>query len=123
MIFSRFLNINGLSAAGSGSGQWAEAYSKAKAMVSKMTNEEKNTVAVGVTGLNGCSGNSGSVARVGFPGLCLQDGPSGVRGVDMVSAYPSGIHIGASWNQSLALDVGTYMGAEFKKKGGMSTVL
>jgi beta-glucosidase len=82
-----------------------------------MTNEEKNTVVVGVIANNGCSGNSGAVDRLGFPGLCLQDGPSGVRGVDMVSAYPSGIHIGASWNSTLSNDVGTFMGAEFKKKG------
>jgi beta-glucosidase len=89
-------------------------------MVSKMTNDEKNNVVVGISGGNGCSGNSGSVDRLGFPGLCLQDGPSGVRGVDMVSAYPSGIHIGATWNETLAGDVGKYMGAEFKKKGGRS---
>jgi beta-glucosidase len=86
-----------------------------------MTNDEKANVVIGVSASNGCSGNSGSVERLGFPGLCLQDGPSGVRGVDMVSSYPSGIHIGATWNQSLAHDVGKYMGAEFKKKGGMSS--
>jgi beta-glucosidase len=107
---------------GTGTGAWADAYSKAKAMVSQMTNDEKNNVVVGISASNGCSGNSGSVNRLGFPGLCLQDGPSGVRGADMVSAYPSGIHIGASWNETLANLVGKYMGAEFKKKGGWSQI-
>ncbi|KAF2427523.1 beta-glucosidase [Tothia fuscella] len=102
---------------GAGTGKWTEAYSKARAMVSKMTNDEKATVVVGVSASNGCSGNSGAVDRIGFPGLCLQDGPSGVRGADFVSAFPSGVHIGASWNSTLANSVGTFMGAEFKKKG------
>jgi beta-glucosidase len=84
-----------------------------------LNNNEKNNLTFGFMSTpNGCSGNSGAAASVGFPGFCLQDGPSGVRGVDMVSAYASGIHIGASWNRSLALAVAEYMGAEFKRKGG-----
>jgi beta-glucosidase len=83
-----------------------------------MTNEEKSTVAVGIQEHNGCSGSSGAVERLGFPGLCFQDGPSGVRGADMVTSYPGNIHMGATWNQPLVNDIGTFMGAEFKKKGG-----
>jgi beta-glucosidase len=83
-----------------------------------LSNEEKNNLTLGFSANNGCSGTSGGVASAGFAGLCLQDGPSGVRGVDMVNSYPSGIHIGATWNQILANDVGSYMGAEFKRKGG-----
>jgi beta-glucosidase len=40
-----------------------------------------------------------------------------VRNADLVSAYPSGIHLGASWNRQLVGEIGRYMGAEFKKKG------
>jgi len=107
-----------LEAPGSGLGDWSDAYAKAKAMVAKMSNEEKANLTIGISGPNGCSGNSGGANSVGFGGLCLQDGPSGVRGTDMVSSFPSGIHIGASWNKSLANEVATFMGAEFKKKGG-----
>ena len=85
-----------------------------------MTNAEKNQITYGITNSSiGCSGNSQGVPRLGFPGFCLQDGPSGVRGGDMVSAYPNGIHLGASWNESLLYDVGKYLGAEFKAKGGI----
>ncbi|KAK9431764.1 hypothetical protein V1505DRAFT_367805 [Lipomyces doorenjongii] len=34
--------------------------------------------------------------------MCLQDaGTSGVRNTDFVNNYPSGIHVGASWNKFL----------------------
>jgi beta-glucosidase len=110
------------SALGSGIGDWADAYAKAKSMVAKMSNEEKANLTSGKTGPNGCSGNSGGAQSVGFPGLCLQDGPTGVRATDLVSSYPSEIHIGASWNRTLANDVATFMGAEFKRKGGKSSI-
>jgi beta-glucosidase len=104
---------------------WDDAFVKAKVMVSNMTNEEKNNIVTGLSyGLasmlfpkNGCTGSSGGVERFNFTGLCLQDGPAGVRGQELVSAFPSGIHIGASWNRELANQVGTSMGAEFKRKG------
>jgi beta-glucosidase len=66
---------------------------------------------------NGCSGVSGGVSRLGFPGLCLQDAGNGVRGTDGVNGYPSGLHIGASWNKSLAYLRAQHMGAEFRRKG------
>ncbi|KAJ5606519.1 hypothetical protein N7510_009300 [Penicillium lagena] len=103
---------------GTGSGDWAQAYEKAAAMVSKMTLEEKNNLTYGVsTTENGCSGIIQPLPRLGFTGLCLQDAGNGVRYTDFVNSYPSGIHIGASWNKSLAHDRGWYMGGEFRKKG------
>ena len=109
-----------------GQRSWDDAYIRARAMVSNLTNEEKNSILIG-QGLsvldllfpkNGCAGTSNGNARLGFSGLCLHDGPAGVRGTDLVSAYPSGIHVGASWNRDLARKVGRHMGAEFKRKGG-----
>ncbi|KAJ5814634.1 hypothetical protein N7474_006411 [Penicillium riverlandense] len=103
---------------GTGSGDWAQAYQKAAAMVSKMTLEEKNNLTYGVSSTeNGCSGIIPPVPRLGFTGMCLQDAGNGVRYTDFVNSYPSGIHIGASWNKSLAHDRGWYMGGEFRKKG------
>ena len=65
------------------------------------------------------SGNSGSVPRLNYPGLCLNDAGNGPRAMDGVNAYPAGLHVAASWNRSLAYDRGLYMGAEFKAKGGV----
>lgn len=39
-----------------------------------------------------------------------------------MSAYPNGIHVGASWNKDLAHDRGAHMGAEFQRKG-VNTIL
>lgn len=89
-------------------------------MVGKMTLEEKNNLTIGydVEKANtGCVGLSGSAPRVGFPGFCLHDAGNGVRNADGVSGFASGIHIGATWNATLAYERAVFMGAEFKKKG------
>lgn len=82
-----------------------------------MTAEEKANITVGYTPLNGCSGVTGSVPRLNFTGLCLSDAGNGVRNADFVNAWPSGLHVGASWNRELAVARGKGMGGEFKKKG------
>jgi beta-glucosidase len=103
---------------GNGTGEWSEAYDKARALLADMSNEEKNNITYGfATTNNSCGGMSGSAPRVGFPGLCLQDAENGVRGTDMVNGYPSALHVGASWNRDLTYARGLYMGAEFKAKG------
>ena len=84
-----------------------------------MTLEEQNNITVGYGAkINGCSGNSGSALRVGFPGLCLNDAAAGVRVTDFVNSYAAGISVGASWNVELANARGRFMGAEFRRKGG-----
>ncbi|KUI52918.1 putative beta-glucosidase M [Cytospora mali] len=101
-----------------GTGEWADAYAKARDLVSQLTNEEKNNITYGYTSTeNACSGNSFGVDRLNFTGLCLSDAAAGVRGTDMVNAYPHGVHVGASWNKTLTLERASCMGAEFKKKG------
>ncbi|KAL1306355.1 hypothetical protein AAFC00_005069 [Neodothiora populina] len=101
-----------------GRGEWAQAYSRAKALVAQMTNDEKNNITYGHTSTTvGCSGVSGSVPRVGFPGICLQDAGNGVRATDMVNGYASGVHVGAAWNKNLAYNRAQHMGGEFKAKG------
>lgn len=101
-----------------GLGDWAEVYTQAYALVSQMTNAEKQNVTIGYYGApNGCSGNSGGVPRLGYPGLCLNDAGNGLRGTDGTTGYPSGLHVGAAWNRNLAYNRGQYMGAEFRRKG------
>lgn len=50
-------------------------------------------------------------------GLCLQDGPLGIRLSDYNSAFPAGTTAGASWSKSLWYERGLLMGTEFKEKG------
>lgn len=71
----------------------------------------------GTTSNTSCSGFIRPISRVGFPGMCLSDAGNGLRNTDFVSSWPSGLHVGASWNKSLAHQRGTGMGREFKKKG------
>lgn len=89
-----------------------------------MTLFEMNNITIGysagegaLAAANTCSGISGAVPRLGYPGMCFQDAENGVRGQDGVSAFASGVSVGASWNIDLAFDRGLHIGAEFKRKG------
>ncbi|KAG8157075.1 hypothetical protein KVR01_013065 [Diaporthe batatas] len=98
-------------------GDWEEAIYKARELVSRMTLEEKVSLTAGVEVDTGCSGMIAPVERVSFPGLCLHDAGQGVRNADFVNSWPSGIHIGASWNKALAYKRALAMGGEFRRKG------
>jgi beta-glucosidase len=76
---------------------WATAYAKAVKLVAQLTQDEKANLNIGQANLSGCMGYIAPIARVGFPGLCLHDGTSGVRFADGVNAWPSGVHMGATW--------------------------
>ena len=59
---------------------WADAYDKAVAFVSQLTLLEKVNLTTGVGWEGGrCVGNTGSIPRLGFVGLCNQDSPLGIR--------------------------------------------
>ncbi|KAI1438507.1 beta-glucosidase M [Xylaria sp. CBS 124048] len=107
-----------------GSGTWTDAYNKAVKFVAQLTVDEKVSLVSGVTSstgttgtLNGCSGNIAAIDRMNFTGLCLTDAGQGVRATDFVSGFPSGIHVGASWNKVLARSRAESMGQEFRIKG------
>ena len=102
---------------GSGLGDWASAYGKAKAFVSQLTIEEKTNLTGGTTARNGCSGNINPIQRLSFPGLCVTDAGNGVRGTDFVTGFASGIHAGASWNKQVVYQRGVDQGGEFRLKG------
>ncbi|KAK9774050.1 putative Glycoside hydrolase superfamily [Seiridium cardinale] len=98
-------------------GSWGDAITKAQAFVSQLTLEEKVNFTGGVTTETGCAGFIPAVDRLGFPGLCLADAGNGLRNTDYVSSWPSGIHVGASWNKDLARQRAVYMGNEARVKG------
>lgn len=64
-----------------------------------------------------CVGNAGSIPRLGMRGLCMQDGPLGLRLSDYNSAFPGGITAGASWSRTLWHERGLLMGTEANEKG------
>jgi beta-glucosidase len=71
-----------------------------------------------VTGVPGpCVGNTVSIPRLGYPGLCLQDGPLAIRVTDYASVFPAGVSAAASFDRELIYERGVAMGAEFRGKG------
>ncbi|OJJ42548.1 hypothetical protein ASPZODRAFT_76651 [Penicilliopsis zonata CBS 506.65] len=102
---------------GTGAGEWAGAYAKAKAFVAQLTDDEKVNLTAGTWSQNGCSGTITAISRLGFPGLCVNDAENGLRGTDYVNGWASGVHTAATWNRSLAHGRGVHMGREFYTKG------
>ena len=97
---------------------WKESYEKASVMVEKMSLVEKVNITTG-TGwaTNLCVGNTGPAAQAGFPMLCLQDGPLGIRFADNATAWPAGITTAATWNKDLIYKRGKALGKEHRLKG------
>jgi len=103
---------------GTVSAAWRKSYDKAAELVDQMTLVEKVNVTTG-TGwsMDMCVGQTGAVSRLGFPSLCLQDGPLGLRFVDNATAWPAGITTGATWNKELMYARGRAHGLEARLKG------
>ncbi|KAF4438677.1 beta-glucosidase G [Fusarium austroafricanum] len=94
---------------------WEDAFVKAKEFVSKLTLEEKALMVTGTPGP--CVGNIPAIERVGFNGLCLQDGPLAIRVADYASVFQAGVSAASSWDKKLLYERGLAMGQEFKAKG------
>lgn len=71
-----------------------------------------------VTGAEGpCTGNIQPLERLGFNGLCLQDGPLSLRYADYVSVFSAGVSAACTWDRDIMHERGMAMGQEFKAKG------
>ncbi|KAF4425155.1 glycosyl hydrolase family 3 n terminal domain-containing [Fusarium acutatum] len=102
-----------------GSKQWDSAQMQAEAFMAQLTLDEKVGM---VTGASfdigtGCLGTIAPIERINFPGWCLADGPNGVARADLVSTFPSGVTIAASWDRQLMGERGYAIGREFRDKG------
>ena len=87
-------------------------------MVSNMTLMEKVNITTGTGWAQDlCVGNTAEANLVGFPPLCLQDGPLGIRFADHATAWPAGITVGATWNKDLMYRRGKALGLEHRLKG------
>ncbi|KAI1795303.1 glycosyl hydrolase family 3 C-terminal domain-containing protein [Ganoderma leucocontextum] len=78
---------------------WAEAKARAKKLVSGWTLKLEVNVSTGIGSVGNCC--VGNIAAVGddWLGLCLGDGPLGVRATD-VKVFPAGVNA-AAWNRTL----------------------
>lgn len=97
---------------------WQESYEKAQKMVERMSLVEKVNVTTGTGWAMGlCVGNTAPAVHAGFPGLCLQDGPLGIRFSDHATSFPAGITVGATWNRDLMRRRGVAHARQARLKG------
>lgn len=97
---------------------WQKSYDKAAKLVERMSLVEKVNITTG-TGwaMDLCVGNTAPATDVGFPGLCLQDGPLGIRFTDHATSFPAGITVGATWNRDLMRRRGVAHARQARSKG------
>ncbi|KAJ7445265.1 glycoside hydrolase superfamily [Mycena latifolia] len=100
-----------------GNADWASAVQRARTFVKGLTLEEKVNVTTGVDIMGRCVGNTGTIPRIGWKGICLEDSPLGVRFADLVSAFPAGMNAAATWDVDLIRARGNAMGQEHRGKG------
>ena len=86
--------------------------SRADALLSKMTLDEKITLIGGINDFY-----TQAIPRVGIPSLRMSDGPLGVHDYGPTTAYPAGIAMAASWDTGLAKRVGEAMGRDARARG------
>ena len=101
---------------------WAEAHEKAKAKVKEFTVEEKLNLIFGTQNMQKKTEDGGCVGAIDpiegkFGGICLQDGPAGVRFSTSTQSWQAGINTAATFNKTLMYEVGKAQGKEFREKG------
>ena len=87
-------------------------------VVAAMTLEEKAHMVTGTQNvlLQGASGGTYAIERLGVPSVTVNDGPAGLR-YEMTVWYPSVINVSSSWDADLASQIGTAMGEDSLVKG------
>ncbi len=90
----------------------ADIESRVEAIVSKMTVEEKIDLLGGVDG-----SFTRGVPRLNVPRFKMADGPFGVRNFGPDTTVAGGIALAATWNPTLAQEVGTELGRDARAKG------
>ncbi|KAI3319521.1 glycoside hydrolase family 3 protein [Xylariaceae sp. AK1471] len=97
---------------------WAAAYTKANAALAKLSSSDKINIVTGVGWNKGpCVGNTPAIGSIGYPQLCLQDGPLGVRYGKSVTAFTPGIQAASTWDRDLIRQRGQFMAEEAKGCG------
>lgn len=65
----------------------------------------------------GCTSHIKAIERVGFKGLCMLDGPTAVNRNELVSVFPAGLTLAATWDKDHFEDRAKAIGKEFRGKG------
>ncbi|KAF3939132.1 Beta-glucosidase [Dactylella cylindrospora] len=95
---------------------WEDAYSQAAELVREMEITEKVNLTTGTGWSMGpCVGNTGTTKKINS--LCLQDGPTGIRFADDITAFPAGITVAATWSKYHMYARGRAIGTEARQKG------
>ena len=83
-----------------GDERWVEAYEKAKNFLKPFSYEEKYLLLYGEYNVaKTCVGGISPIPERGFPGICLQDGPAGVRPSDYATTWQASINSAATFNR------------------------
>ncbi|MGA3373926.1 MAG: glycoside hydrolase family 3 C-terminal domain-containing protein [Terracidiphilus sp.] len=85
---------------------------KARALVAKLTLEQKIELLGGIDGMFTCA-----IPAIGLPRFKMSDGPVGVRTWGPATAYPGGAALAASWDPALARRVGEGLGRDARARG------
>ena len=97
---------------------WDSAYTLASTALSELSTADKIALTTGTgVGFGPCSGNVKALPKINFPWLCLNDGPTAVRGADLVTVFPAGVTTGATWDKELMYLRSRAMGREARTKG------
>ena len=101
---------------------WEEAYEKASKKLKEFSTKEKVSLLYGTQNLQKKPEEGGCVGAIDpiegkFKGLCLQDGPSGVRFAPEATSWQAPINTASTFNKTLMYEVGKAQGKEFKDKG------
>ncbi|KAJ1330842.1 beta-glucosidase [Microdochium nivale] len=99
-------------------GSWDAAYAKAEAALAKLSLADKVGIVTGVGWNKGpCVGNVSPASAIGFPSLCLQDGPLGVRYATSVTAFTPAVQVASTWDVELIRQRGQFLAEEAKNIG------
>nr|AMQ75897.1 Bgl3C [Humicola insolens] len=102
----------------SGTAAWDTAYASARAAVARLSQQDKINIVTGIGWERGpCVGNTAPVNSIGYPQLCLQDGPLGIRFATGTTAFTPGVQAASTWDVDLIRQRGEYLGAEARAVG------
>ena len=104
---------------------WDESYAKAEKFVSQLSFDEKTLLMIGTDNMRsvnngGCVGQIDPIknGKVDFKGMCIQDGPAGVRYAKGTGiSWQANINVAATFNKELMYDIGKAQGEENREKG------
>ena len=101
---------------------WEEAHQKAEEKMKSFSIDEKLSILFGIQNMQKKPEDKGCVGAIEpikekFGGICLQDGPAGVRFSTSTQSWQAAINTVSTFNKSLMYEVGKAQGKEFREKG------